>query len=82
MNEAAAVIEREIFIAATPETVFRFLVDPAQMAQWIGKLHRLEPRAGGLFSVQFRHGGVARGAFTEVSPPRRVAFALAQGPLH
>jgi hypothetical protein len=28
------VIEREIFIAASPEAVFSFLVDPLLMAEW------------------------------------------------
>ena len=30
-------IEREIFIAASPETVFRFFVEPALMARWFGQ---------------------------------------------
>ena len=33
-------IEREIFIAAPPETVFRFFVEPALMARWFGSSPR------------------------------------------
>jgi uncharacterized protein YndB with AHSA1/START domain len=67
-------IEREIFIAAPPETVFGFLVDPELMSRWIGSCHRLDPRPGGTFQVQVSPGNVARGAFTEVVPFRRVGF--------
>ena len=67
-------IEREIFIAAPPETVFKFLIDPELMSRWIGSLHRLDPRPGGTFQVQVSPGNVVHGAFTEVVPFRRVAF--------
>ena len=39
-------IEREIFIAASPETVFRYFVEPAFMARWFGEQHTLDPRPG------------------------------------
>jgi uncharacterized protein YndB with AHSA1/START domain len=74
MSDEEDVIEREIFIAASPETVFGFLIDPALMAHWIGALHRLEPRPGGIFEIEVSPGNVARGTFTEVKPPHRVAF--------
>ena len=74
MSGEGGVIERQIFIAASPETVFSFLVDPGLMARWIGVLHSLEPRPGGLFQVEVSRGNVARGVYTEVTPPRRVAF--------
>jgi uncharacterized protein YndB with AHSA1/START domain len=74
MSGERSVIEREIFIAAAPETVFRFLVEPALMARWIGLSHTLEPQPGGLFRVEVSHGHVARGVYTDVVPPRRVAF--------
>jgi uncharacterized protein YndB with AHSA1/START domain len=54
--------------------VFRFLVDPGLMVHWIGVLHSLEPRPGGLFQVEVSRGNIARGTYTEVTPPRRVAF--------
>jgi uncharacterized protein YndB with AHSA1/START domain len=48
LSGEAVIIEREIFIAATPETIFSFLVDPVLMTQWIGDSHSLEPRVGGV----------------------------------
>jgi uncharacterized protein YndB with AHSA1/START domain len=74
MSSERRVIKRELFIAATPETVFGFLVDPAQMAQWIGLSHALEPHPGGGFRIEVSSGHVARGVYTEVTPYRRVAF--------
>jgi uncharacterized protein YndB with AHSA1/START domain len=67
-------IEREIFVAASPETVFKFFVDPAFMAQWFGVRHTLDPRPGGVFRVEVAAGAVASGTFTEIAPHRRVAF--------
>lgn len=68
------VIEREIFIAAAPDIVFGFLVDPTLMAKWIGLFHNLDPRPGGIFKVEVSRGNVARGLYTEVTPFSRVAF--------
>jgi len=67
-------IEREIFIAASPEKVFRFFVEPAFMARWFGKQHTLDPRPGGIFRVEVSAGNFAHGTYTEVTPHRRIAF--------
>jgi uncharacterized protein YndB with AHSA1/START domain len=68
------IVEREIFIAASLETVFGFLIDPTLMARWIGEEHELDPHPGGIFRVALRTGAVARGAYEEIVPYRRVAF--------
>jgi uncharacterized protein YndB with AHSA1/START domain len=68
-------IEREVFIAAAPETVFEFLIDPELMAHWIGSFHRLDPRPGGVFEAEVSPGNIARGNYTEVVPFSRVAFS-------
>jgi uncharacterized protein YndB with AHSA1/START domain len=74
MTEERVTIEREVFIAAPPDAVFGFLVDPTLMAQWIGTFHKLDAKPGGVFRIDFNNGHVALGAFTEVRPHRRVAF--------
>jgi len=74
MSGEEGVIEREILISAPPETVFDFLINPALMAHWIGRFHKLEPHPGGIFQLEVSPGNVARGFYTEVSPPHRVAF--------
>jgi uncharacterized protein YndB with AHSA1/START domain len=68
------IVEREIFIAASPETVFGFLIEPTLMARWIGEEHVLDPHPGGIFRVVLRAGAVASGAYEEVVPHRRVVF--------
>lgn len=60
------IIERQIFIAASPETIFPFLIDPALMARRFGLKHTLGPRPGGVFRAQVGSDHVARGVFTEV----------------
>lgn len=67
-------IEREIFIAAEPATVFEFFIDPARMAQWIGIGHLLDPRPGGVFRVEVSSGHIASGRYVEVTPHSRVVF--------
>jgi uncharacterized protein YndB with AHSA1/START domain len=46
MNSGPGIITREVFIAARPETVFGFLIDPRLMARWIGLSHVPEPHPG------------------------------------
>ena len=82
MSKKHVVVERKIFVAASPETVFGFLVDDALMAQWFGLSHTLDPRPGGLFRVECGRGNVALGRYTEVVPNRRVAFTWGWEPGH
>ena len=74
MNDDPDAIEREIFIEASPETIFEFLTEPSLMAQWIGLAHALEPWPEGTFRVAVSPGYVTRGVYREVVRPRRVVF--------
>ncbi len=67
-------VELEVWIAAPPEAVFPFLTDPARLLRWIGVAATIEPAPGGLFRVDMNGRDVARGAYVEVVPPRRVSF--------
>src|SRR5262245_3762261 len=71
---AATSIEREIAIAASPETVWEFLVDPQKMTRRMGLSAALEPRVGGLYRVEVIPGSIARGDLVELDPPRRLVF--------
>ena len=73
MSTDADVIERVIDIAASPETVFTLLTDPAEYVRWKGRLADLDPRAGGRFHVLINDTSV-RGEYVEVVPNRRVVF--------
>lgn len=68
------IIEREVLIAARPETVFPFFTDPAKLIKWKGLRADLEPRPGGLFRVVINEGTVVSGRYVEITPPRRVVF--------
>jgi uncharacterized protein YndB with AHSA1/START domain/DNA-binding transcriptional ArsR family regulator len=63
------VLEHEIRIAASPETVFSYLVDPDRLVRWMGDQATLEARPGGVFRLVYARGDVARGEVVEVRPP-------------
>lgn len=61
-------------IKAPPEVVFRYFTDPALIIEWIGDRAQLDPRPGGVFSLDM--GEVAaRGTYLTVEPPYRVVFS-------
>lgn len=70
-TEAIAVV-REVVIAASAETIWPFLVDPAKLVGWMGLTASLDPRAGGRYRVEVLPGKVVLGEFVEVDPPRRL----------
>jgi uncharacterized protein YndB with AHSA1/START domain len=68
------VIERELRIAARPETVFAFWTDPELMARWMGRDVRLDPRPGGEYRIDYNGRDIARGSFVELDPPHRLVM--------
>ena len=72
--EVAAAVEREIRIAARPETVFDFFIDPEKMVQWKGRKADLDARPGGIYRVEINDQAVARGEYVEIDRPSRVVF--------
>jgi uncharacterized protein YndB with AHSA1/START domain len=65
-------VEREIAIAASPETVWELLVDPDQAIRWMGQVADFDLRPGGSYRVAVIPGHTASGEFVEVDPPRRL----------
>jgi uncharacterized protein YndB with AHSA1/START domain len=61
-------------VAAPPEVVFPFLVEPEKMLRWMGTEAELEPLPGGRFWLNVNGNDTAIGTYTEVDPPRRVTF--------
>jgi len=72
--ETVDAVELEARIAASPETVFDFFVDPDRMIQWMGRSAQLDPRPGGGFRCDINGESVAAGTYVAVEPPRRVVF--------
>src|SRR4051812_45038582 len=71
---ATEVVEHEVRIAASPETIFPFFTDPTRMVQWMGTDATLDPRPGGVCRVNPSGHAAASGQYVEVDPPRRVVF--------
>lgn len=68
-------VEREVRVAARPETIFPFFTEPELMTRWMGVSAEADPRPGGIYRVHVDGmSHVARGEFVEVSAPERVVF--------
>lgn len=70
-TEGIAVV-REVFVAAAPETIWQYLVDPAKAVRWMGVAASFDARAGGQYRVEVLPGDVVSGAFVELDRPRRL----------
>jgi|KBSMisStaDraftv2_1062788.scaffolds.fasta_scaffold23625_3 uncharacterized protein YndB with AHSA1/START domain len=70
------VIEREILISASPETIWELLVDPKQMTRWMGLEASVDLRTGGIYRVRVLSGHVASGRYVEIDPPRRLVYTF------
>jgi uncharacterized protein YndB with AHSA1/START domain len=69
-------VEREVRIAARPETVFEFFTDPEKQVLWMGRRAELDARPGGIYDVEINDQSHALGEFVEVDAPRRVVFTF------
>lgn len=67
-------IERELHIKAAPETVFALLTDPKRIPEWMGREAWVEPRAGGLYSVDYNGFDRMRGTIVEIQAPTRLVM--------
>ena len=72
---ATGVIEREVRIAARPETVFAFWVEPERIREWMGRTVTMEPRTGGAFRIDYNGSDIASGKVLEIDPPRRLVLS-------
>lgn len=70
----SVLVEREVAIEASPETVWEFLVDQEKATRWMGQSASFDLRPGGEYRVGVIPGNVARGEFVEIHPPRRLVF--------
>ena len=68
------VIERELTIAASPETIWELLVDPEKQQRWMGQDVTCDLRPGGAYRMEIIPTHIASGEFVEVDPPRRLVY--------
>jgi uncharacterized protein YndB with AHSA1/START domain len=67
-------VRKELEIAASPETVWAFLVDPARSELWWGRAVTLDPRPGGALRIEVTPRSIASGKVVEADPPHRLVF--------
>ena len=72
-------IEREIFIRAAPERVFRALTEKADLEAWFVKEATIDLRVGGTLRLFWDPESV-EGTFLDVDPPHRVVFTWDERP--
>lgn len=73
-------VEREIAIQASPETVWGLLVDPEKAVRWMGVSVSFDPTPGGRYRVDVLPGSTASGVFVEIDPPRRLVHTFGWEP--
>jgi uncharacterized protein YndB with AHSA1/START domain len=69
-------VERKVDIAASPETVWSFLVDPDKITRWWGTRAEFHPTSGEGWRVEIAGRNVARGEILEADPPRRLVYTF------
>jgi uncharacterized protein YndB with AHSA1/START domain len=74
-----SLVEREIRIEAEPETVFPFFTDPEKMVRWLGESATLDPRPGGVFSIQTITDYFLEGKYVTVEPHTHIVFTWGYG---
>lgn len=67
-------VQREVEIAARPDTVWQLLTDPKEIVRWMGERAEFDLRAGGVYRFHVVPGHIAAGKFVDVDPPRRLAY--------
>lgn len=67
-------VRLEIRIAASCETVFALLTEPARMKTWLAEWVEADCRPGGIFRVRGPRGGLIEGKYLEIVPNRKVVF--------
>jgi uncharacterized protein YndB with AHSA1/START domain len=68
-------IDRDIVIAASRETVFRYFTDNERWAKWWGSGSRIDPKPGGAMLICYPGGKLtAQGEVVEITAPERIVF--------
>jgi uncharacterized protein YndB with AHSA1/START domain len=73
-QHSADVVEREVRIAARPDTVFEYLTQPDKLVEWAAPVVEADPRPGGVVRFNYNGFDIARGEFVELTRPTRVVF--------
>jgi uncharacterized protein YndB with AHSA1/START domain len=69
-----------VVVPLPPAEVFGYFTDSARHVTWMGQSARLNPVPGGTYYVEMSDGFATAGTFTELDPPRRLAFTWGWAP--
>jgi len=72
--DETSVVEHEVLVEASPETVFAYFTDPAKVVRWMGDEATLDPHPGGVCRVAWAGAGAMLGEYVEVVPFSRVVL--------
>ena len=73
-SKTEGLVEHEVRVAASPDSVFEYFTDPAKMVMWMGTEATLDPRPGGVCRINPSGQAAMLGEFVEVDRPRRIVF--------
>lgn len=59
-------------ITASPQAVWRALVDPALLSRWLARAAAVDPRPGGLYRIEHVQAGRREAHIDLFEPPRRL----------
>lgn len=79
VQRSGRTIEKELFIGAAPERVFRAFTDKCELERWFVTKADVDLKPGGVFNLTWEQEFVA-GQVVDVDPPRRFAFTWDDGP--
>ena len=69
-------VERQIFIAASPARIYELLTDADLLVEWMAPLAELDPTPGGALCWTHVNGDSVIGTFVELVPARRIVFTF------
>lgn len=72
MNTSDFLIERELRIAARPETVYAFFIEPEKLIRWKGIHAELDPNPGGRYRLNINGTDVVSGVYIALEPCSRL----------
>lgn len=67
-------LEKDVFINATPERVFRALTEKAELERWFVQTAEIDLRPGGAIKLELAPGMFEAGTILVLDPPHRLSY--------
>lgn len=68
-------LEKEVFIKASPERIFRALTEPAELERWFVQKAEIDLRPGGAIRLEWAPDAVETGTILALEPAHRLSFS-------